>query len=107
MHYEGATTYQAQAQEDDDGGFGDDFDDFEQGEGDEEFGGFDDGLEQTQEEESQTNKQLGVHQSLLSMSPDFVSRTRSWIIYGFADGDVHNLNLEPKLIRRNLANTGL
>jgi len=75
MHYEVATTYQAQ--EDHDGGFGDDFDDFEQGEDEEEFGGFDEGLEQTLETDSEPSKELGVHQSLPSMTPSFVSRTHS------------------------------
>lgn len=78
MHYEVATTYQAQ--EGHDGGLGDDFDDFEQGEVDAEFGGFDAGLEQIMEEDSQPYKDLGVHASLPPTTPAFVSRTRSFII---------------------------
>ena len=103
MHYEVTTTYEAQ--EDDDGGFGDDFDDFEQGEGDEEFGGFDEGLQQTLEEDSQTNKEQGVHQSLPSTIPSFVSRIRSWMIFEIGYKDVLNLKPGLKADQDKLANT--
>lgn len=81
MPYEVANTYQAD--EGDEGVFGDDFDDFEEGEGDEEFGGFDEGVQETLVEDSQTNNELGVHQSLPSTFASFVSRTRSLLIMKF------------------------
>ena len=79
MHYEVPTTYQAH--HDDDGGSGEDFDDFEQGEDDEGFGRFDQGSQQIQEEDSPTNKERDVHQSLAPIIPSFVSRTHQWMIF--------------------------
>lgn len=95
MHYEVPTTYQAQ-EEDDDGGFGDDFDDFEQGEGDEDFGGFDEGIQKTLDQESQIDTEQDVHQSLPSTIPSFVSRARTWMIFEtlYDDGSTLNLELE-------------
>ncbi|KAI9876874.1 MAG: hypothetical protein M1830_005417 [Pleopsidium flavum] len=70
MHYHETTAREANA----DDGFGDDFDDFEQGEGNEEFGDFDDGLKQPAEvdtEHHQISKDAGIAQSLPSSIPSF------------------------------------
>ena len=72
MDYEVATTHEAKK----DDGVADDFDDFKEGEGegDEEFGDFDEGVQQSVAEDSQTNEDAGIHQLLPSTISSFVSK---------------------------------
>ena len=59
-------------------GFGDDFDDFEAGAGDEDFGDFDEGFEQpsiTNEEPVETVPSISSAQSLPPLASPFVSET--------------------------------
>lgn len=54
---------------DDDGGFGDDFDDFEEGEEDAEFDDFDDGFQEAEPAAVQTQPQPAPVVSFVSSTP--------------------------------------
>lgn len=57
-----------------DGGFGDDFDDFEEGGEDDDFGDFDDGFQQDEEQAETTSNEPPDHPSIPAPSPGPVSQ---------------------------------
>ncbi len=78
-------------QDRDDDGFGDDFDDFEEGESNDDFGDFDEGLQQPLEEAGQIDKDVGVQQSLPTTRPSFVSSDHSLMTFATWCGHVLTL----------------